>query len=157
MHLIHKLLAQPSATAWPDTHLHLIQKLLAQPSATAWPDTHLCCEWSSYGTHTTLSFPSSALRCIYSLAALAGCLGPPRLGFVLCFAVWGNLSLLLIRISKVSLLLLNLGSIPICYTKRGDVKELHFILNVSMQTIVVLQHQMFLWIFDTQFCVQGME
>jgi hypothetical protein len=54
----------------------------------------------------------------------------------------GTFPLLLIRRPKVSLLLfellLNLGSIPVCRTKRGDVKELHFLLNVSMQKIAVL-------------------
>ena len=56
------------------------------------------------------------------------------LSFVLRFG--GTFPLLLIRKSKVSLLLfeflLNLGSIPVCRTKRGDVEELHFLLNVSM-------------------------
>jgi hypothetical protein len=50
--------------------------------------------------------------------------------------------------SKVSLIqfefLLNLGIISLCRTKRGDFEELHFLLNVSVQKIVVLQHQMFL-------------
>ena len=54
------------------------------------------------------------------------------LSFFLWF--WNTLHLLLIRRSKVSLLLfeflLNLGSIPVCRTKRGDVEELHFLLNV---------------------------
>jgi hypothetical protein len=75
-------------------------------------------------------------------------------GVVLCLRLWGvvlgcpvlawsfvqrlgdTFPLLLIRKPKVSLLLfgplLNLGSIPVCCTKRGDVKELHFLLNVSI-------------------------
>ena len=81
------------------------------------------------------------------------------LSFVLRFG--GTFRLLLIRRSKVSLLLfeflLNLGSIPVCRTKRGDVEELHFLLNVSVQTTAILQHQMFLRIFDTQLCAQGIE
>ena len=68
------------------------------------------------------------------------------LSFVLQFG--GTFPLLLICRSKVSLLLfeflLNLGSILVCSTKRGDVKELHLLLNVSMQKNVVLQHQIFL-------------
>ena len=86
-----------------------------------------------------------------------------RHALALSFFLWfgGTFPLLLIRRSKVSLLLfkflLNLGSIPVCCTKQGDVEELHFHLNVSMQTTTVLQHQMFLAIFDTQLCVQGME
>ena len=62
------------------------------------------------------------------------------LSFVLQFG--GTFPLLLIRRSKVLLLLLefllNLGSIPVCRTKRGDVKELHFLLNVSVQTTAIL-------------------
>jgi hypothetical protein len=54
------------------------------------------------------------------------------LSFVLWFG--GTFPLILIRISKVSLLLfeflLNLGNIPACPTKQGDVEELHFLLNV---------------------------
>ena len=60
----------------------------------------------------------------------------------------GPFPLLLIRRSKVSLLLfeflLNLSSILVCCTKRGDVEEIHFLLNVSMHKIILLQHQMFL-------------
>ena len=63
---------------------------------------------------------------------------------VVSLILWfrGTFPFLLIRISKVSLFLfeflLNFGSIPICHTKRGDVEELHFLLNVSMQTTAVL-------------------
>ena len=81
------------------------------------------------------------------------------LSFVLWFG--GTFHLLLIRRSKVLLLLfefmLNLSSILICRTKWGDVEELHLFLNVFVQTTVVLQHQMFLQIFYTQLCAQGME
>jgi hypothetical protein len=56
------------------------------------------------------------------------------LSFVLQFG--GTFHLLLIRRSKVSLFLfeflLNLGSIPVCRTKREDVEELHFLLNVYL-------------------------
>ena len=62
------------------------------------------------------------------------------LSFVLLFG--RTFPLLLIRRSKVSLLLfgflLNLGSIPVCRTKRGDVEELHLLLNVSVQTAAIL-------------------
>jgi hypothetical protein len=69
-------------------------------------------------------------------------LGHPALAW--SFVLWfgGTFPLLLIRKPKVSLflfeLLLNLGSILVCHTKRGDVEELHFLLNVSMQTTMVL-------------------
>ena len=62
------------------------------------------------------------------------------LSFVLWFG--GTFPLLLIHRSKVSLLLfeflLNLGSISVCHTKQGDVEELHFLLNVSVQKTVIL-------------------
>ena len=35
--------------------------------------------------------------------------------------------------------------------------KLQFLLNVSMKKIVVLEHQMFLRIFNTQLCAQGIE
>jgi hypothetical protein len=73
--------------------MHLIQNPSSQPPVTVWPDTHLCCEWSSYGTHTTSLCLFLALWCCSLLAALAGCLEPPCLGFVLCSMVWGHLSL----------------------------------------------------------------
>lgn len=75
------------------------------------------------------------------------------------FAPWlgGTFALFLVCRSKVSLLLLefmlNIGSISVCCTKRGDVQELHFLLNVSVQETVVLEHHMFIRIFDTQLCV----
>jgi len=68
-------------------------KPLAWPPVTTWPDTHLCCEWSSYGTHTTFPCPFLASWHYSLLVAWAGCHGPPRLGFVLCSAIWGHLSL----------------------------------------------------------------
>jgi len=71
----------------------MVSKPLAWPLETTWPDTHLCCGWSSYGTHTTFPCPSLASRCCSLLAALEGCPGPPYIGFVPCFAVWGHLSL----------------------------------------------------------------
>ena len=73
--------------------MHLIKKPSSRPSTTAWPDTHLCCEWSSYGTHTTFSCPYLASWCCYFIEALIGCLGLPCLGFVLCSMVLGHLSL----------------------------------------------------------------
>ena len=56
----------------------------------------------------------------------------------LSFIIWfgGTFILILIRRSKVSLplfeFLLNLGNILVCRTKRGDVEEIHFLLNVSV-------------------------
>ena len=51
-----------------------------------------------------------------------------------------------IRRSKVSLLLLkfllDLGNIVIFRAKRCNVEELHFLLNVFVETIVVFEHQM---------------
>ena len=81
------------------------------------------------------------------------------LSFVLRFG--STFPLLVIRRSKVSFLLfeflLNIVSIPVCHTKRGDVEELYFLLNVHVQTTSVFEYQMFLRIFDTQLCAQGME
>ena len=60
------------------------------------------------------------------------------------FVLWfgGTFPFLFIRKSKVYILLfkffLNLGSISICRTKQGDVEELHFLLNVSVQTTAIL-------------------
>jgi len=75
--------------------MHLIVKPSTRPPAIAWSNTHLCCEWGSCGTHTTLLCPSSTSWCCSFLVALAGCLGLPRLGFVLGSAIWGSLSLAL--------------------------------------------------------------
>ena len=86
-----------------------------------------------------------------------------RLALALPLVLWfgGAFPWLRIRGSKVLLLLLkfllNLGGIVICLAKWGNVEELHFLLNVSMKTAVVLEHQMSLWIFNTQLCAQGME
>jgi hypothetical protein len=61
-----------------------------------------------------------------------------RHALALSFVLWfgGTFRFLLICRSKVLLLLfeflLNLGSMSVCRTKRGDVEELHFLLNVSM-------------------------
>jgi hypothetical protein len=101
--------------------MHLIQKPSTQLPVTAWPDTHLCCEWSSYGTHTTSPCPFLASWCCSLLVALAGCRGLPALAW--SFVLWfgGTFPLLLICRPKVSLLLfellLNLGSISVCHTK----------------------------------------
>ena len=81
-------------------NMHLILKPLAWPPVTASPDTHLCCESISYGTHTTFLCPFSASQRYYFLPALAGCLGSPCLGFVLCSMVWGHLSLAYINHSS---------------------------------------------------------
>jgi hypothetical protein len=69
-------------------------------------------------------------------------LGRPALAWSFVRRFGSTFSFLLIRRPKVSLLLfellLNLGSILVCCTKRGDVEELHFLLNVSMKTTAVL-------------------
>ena len=69
-------------------------------------------------------------------------LGYPTLAWSFVLQFGGTFPLLLIRRPKVLLflfeLLLNLGSISVRHTKRGDVEELHFLLNVSVQTTVVL-------------------
>jgi hypothetical protein len=61
-------------------------------------------------------------------------LGCPALAWSFVFHFGGTFPLLLICRPKVSLLLfellLNLGSILVCHTKRGYVEELHFLLNV---------------------------
>lgn len=70
--------------------------------------------------------------------------------------LWFRGTFLWLRIcgSKVSLLLLkflfDLGSIVICRAKRGNVEELHFLLNISVQTTMVLEHQISLQTFNTQ-------
>ena len=65
----------------------------------------------------------------------------PALAFPLVLQFGGTFPWLQIRRSKVSLLLLkfllDLGGISICRAKRGNVEELHFLLNVSMKTVVV--------------------
>ena len=73
--------------------MHLIWKPLSRPPMTACPDTHLCCEWSSYGTHTTFPLPYSASQCFSLLTNLEICLESPCLSYVLGSSVWGNLSL----------------------------------------------------------------
>ena len=59
-----------------------------------------------------------------------------HLVLALSFVLWfgGTFPLLLIHRSIIFLLLfeifLNLGNISVCCTKRGDVKELHLLINV---------------------------
>lgn len=70
--------------------------------------------------------------------------------FALSFALWfgGSFSLIQIRRSKVSLLLfkflLDLNIISVCYTKQGDVQELHLYLDVFIQKVIVLEYWMLL-------------
>jgi hypothetical protein len=54
-------------------------------------------------------------------------------------------------------LLLDFDSISVGCTQGWDVQKLHFILYVYMNATAILEHQMFLRIFDTQLGVQGME
>ena len=88
-------------------------------------------------------------------------LGHLVLALSLVLRFGGAFPLLLIKRSKVSLLLfkfmLNLGNISVCCTKQGDVEELHFLLNVFVQIIMVLEHKIFLRIVYTDLFAQGME
>ena len=63
-------------------------------------------------------------------------LGYPALAWSFVCHFGSTFPILLICRPKVSLLLfellLNLGSISVRHTKRGDVEELHFLLNVSV-------------------------
>jgi hypothetical protein len=67
--------------------MHPIQKPSTRLPVTAWPDTHLCCEWSSYGTHTTSPCPFLASWCFLCLWLWRVVLGYPTLAwsFVLRF------------------------------------------------------------------------
>ena len=60
-------------------------------------------------------------------------LGHPTLAWSFFRRFVGTFPLPLIHRPKVSLLLfellLNLGSIPVFYTKRGDIEELHFLIG----------------------------
>jgi len=104
--------------------MHMNLKPLAWPLVTIWNDTHLCCEWGSCVTHTTSKCPSSSLWC-YSLLVASMCFpGSPCLGFTLCVAIWGAVSLLLICISKVSLLLFEFWSILTVYQYAMSSKEM---------------------------------
>jgi hypothetical protein len=61
------------------------------------------------------------------------------------------------RTEILLILLLNLDIISISGSQRGDVQKLYICLDVPMYTIVVLQNQVFLRVFNTHICVQGME
>ena len=73
-----------------------------------------------------------------------------RHALALSFVLWFGGTFPLLFDSQIQSLassvefMLNLGSIPVCRTKRGDAEELHFLLNVYVQKTMVLQHQMFL-------------
>lgn len=77
----------------------------------------------------------------------------PTLDLALSLQIGGALPLLRIHGSKVSLVLLkfmlDLGGISICRARKGNVEELHFLLNVFVQIVAILQHQVFLRIFNT--------
>ena len=108
-----------------DHKMHPIQVPLVQPPNIIWPDTRLCCEWGYYEIHTTSLCPSLDLWIFLS-----------HLAFSLPLVLWFG------------------GAFPWFQirAKRGNVEELHFILNVSMKITVVLKHQMFLQIFNTKLC-----
>jgi len=79
------------------------------------------------------------------------------------FDLWfgGPFPLLQIHKSKVFLflfkLLLDLDSVLVRCAKRGDVQEIHLILEVLVYEVTVLEYQMFLRISDTQLRVNGMK
>jgi hypothetical protein len=54
-------------------------------------------------------------------------------------------------------LLLDFGGISIGEAQGRDVQKLHFGLDLSMQTTMILENQMSLKIFDTHLGAQGME
>jgi hypothetical protein len=54
-------------------------------------------------------------------------------------------------------LMLYFDNISIGQAQGRDVHKLHFCLDVSMETIAVLEHHMSLKVFDTQLGAQGME
>jgi len=88
-------------------------------------------------------------------------LGHPALALSFVLRFGGAFPLLKIRISKVSLLLfkllLDLDSVSVGDSKREDVKELHLVLDVFVETIVVLEYHMPLRILDTQLRAKGMK
>jgi hypothetical protein len=53
-------------------------------------------------------------------------------------------------------LLLDFDNILIGGTKGQDVHKIHLFIDLSMHTIVVLEHRISLKVFDTQLGVQGM-
>ena len=73
-------------------------------------------------------------------------LSHPTLALTLVMRFVGAFPWIWIGGSKVSFLLLkfllDLGGIVICRVKRGNVEELHFLLNIFVQTTAVLEHQM---------------
>ena len=77
------------------------------------------------------------------------------------FCGLGTFPLLWIHRSKVSLLLfklfLDLDGISVCRVERGDVQELHLILDVIVWESAVLENQMVLRILDTQLHAKGMK
>jgi len=103
---------------------------------TAWSNTHLCYEWGSYGTHTTFLCPSLTSWCCSFLAVSTVVLGHTILALSLVLQFGEAFPLLRIRRSKVSLLLfkllLNLYIISVRYAERGDVQELHLVLDVPV-------------------------
>ena len=82
----------------------------------------------------------------FILWIFGGVLSHPNLALPLVLWFRGTFPWLHIRGSKFWLLLLkfflNLGGIAISRAKRGNVEELHLLLNVSMHTAAVLEHQM---------------
>ena len=53
--------------------------------------------------------------------------------------------------------MLDFDGISISHAQGQDVQKLHLCMDVSMQTTMVLEHHIFLRIFDTHLGVQGME
>ena len=88
-------------------------------------------------------------------------LGHPALALSFVLQFEGTFPLLQICRSKVSLLLfkffLDLDSVSVRCVERGDVQELHLVLDVPIQEVTVFEYQMPLIIIDTQICAKGMK
>jgi len=116
--------------------MHLIQKPSTWPLVTVWLDTHLCCEWGSYGTHTI----SHVLLCLCGVVLFLRLrrVFLAHLALDFYFILWfvGTFPWIQIYRSKVSLLqfkfLFDLDIVSIGYAKRGDVQELHLVLDVLL-------------------------
>jgi len=89
--------------------------------------------------------------CLSLLYPLFCWLGPAFPGFFL----WGVPSPIFSRI--LFELLLDFDGISVGRTQGWDVQKLHFDLDVSMQTVAILEHHMSLRIFDNPLGAQAME
>ena len=116
--------------------MHLIRVPLVRPPTTVGP-TLICAMSGAVMKFTLLP------RVLLWICGVV--LSRPALALPLVPWFRGAFPWLQIRGSKVSLLLhkflLDLGSIAIFHAKQGNVEELHFLLNVYVQIVVVLKHQ----------------